>query len=154
MRKLKNVFILVCFILLTSFNLNDKSVKIYKVENKKEEIRKVFKIVESLPFKYKDLIKKQILLESSHLTSPIYVKNNNPIGMRLAKERITTAISSKNGYAVYKNVEDAILDRLLYEASYMKNFNKTKYLQYLNDNYADGSGEYIKTLGKIKLDKY
>lgn len=154
MRKLVNVFIFICFVFLTSFNLNDKTVKFHKVDNKKEEIRKVFKIVESLPFKYKDLIKKQILLESSHLTSPIYVTNNNPIGMRLAKERITTAISSKNGYAVYRNVEDAILDRLLYEASYMKNFNKTKYLQYLNNNYANGSGEYVKTLSKINLERY
>lgn len=154
MRKLVNVFVFICLVFLTSFKLNDSTVKITKIDNKKEEIRKVFKIVESLPFKYKDLIKKQILLESSHLTSPIYVTNNNPIGMRLAKGRITTALCSKNGYAVYKNVDDAILDRLLYEASYMKNFSKTKYLQYLNDNYADGSGEYIKTLSKINLDRY
>ena len=154
MKKLVKVFILICFIFLTSFKINDKTVKFNKTEDKREEIKGVFKIVESLPFKYKDLIKKQILLESSHLTSPIYVKNHNPIGMRLAKARMTTAICSKNGYAVYRNVEDAILDRLLYEASYMKNFNKTKYLQYLNENYADGSGEYIKTLSKINLEKY
>lgn len=52
------------------------------------------------------------LHETGNLTSSVYHNNNNLFGMRMPKERQTTAIGDTNrdGYANYSNVQDSIAD--------------------------------------------
>lgn len=118
------------------------------------EVKKVFDLIDKYYFKYPDLIKKQFLLETSHASSEVFLKNNNGFGMRLAAQRRTTALYSKSGYAVYRSVQSSIVDRMHYDMKYMSKLSRKQYLKYLNSVYSDGKGEYIKILTKIDIEKY
>jgi len=143
---------LILTVMLSSFNLYSPQKEI-KIATLKTEISKeqIFEQVDKLPFKYPDLIKQQILLESSHLKSDIALNNNNICGMRQAKSRITTAIGSRKGYAVFSDVSSCLLDRLLYEATYLEDKNREEYLQFLNETYSSGDGKYCEVLLGIKI---
>jgi hypothetical protein len=52
--------------------------------------------------------------ESNNFTSEVFLKNNNPFGMRVPEVRITTAKTENLGYAVYDNLQDAAKDYWYY----------------------------------------
>jgi len=60
------------------------------------------------------MITAQAAHESGNFTSPIFIHNNNPFGMRLAQTRMTTAIGEYKGYAVYSDLDNAAKDYWLY----------------------------------------
>lgn len=139
----KVITIIGIFILTSSFSSLDST-----------EVGEVFTLIESYPFRYPDLVKKQFLLETAHATSSVYKQNKNGFGMRLAKQRRTNALNSKAGYAVYRSIQSSILDRYMYDRRYMNHLSRKDYVRYLNKIYSDGSGKYGKVLKKINLEKY
>ena len=60
------------------------------------------------------MITAQAAHESGNFTSPVFIHNNNPFGMRLPETRMTTAIGEYKGYAVYVDLESAARDYWLY----------------------------------------
>lgn len=52
--------------------------------------------------------------ETANFTSKIFLENNNPFGMKLARIRETTAINEKNGHANFTDIESAVKDFALY----------------------------------------
>lgn len=54
--------------------------------------------------------------ETGNFTSDVYRENHNLFGMRLPKQRDTTAIGENRGYAVYNEDSDSIKDLLLWFA--------------------------------------
>ena len=78
-------------------------------------LKKVDSFIDILPFKDKNLIKRQYRLESGNLKSNVARKNNNIFGMRASKRRHTYIGICNNGYAVYSNIQMSVLDRLMYE---------------------------------------
>jgi hypothetical protein len=110
--------------------------------------RTVFEMVDNLPFEHKSILKAQALLESSHFKSPVFKENNNVFGMRLAKQRLTFATGTNLKHATYKTVEDAVLDRLIYDARYLHGLTEQEYYNYLDRVYAEG-GNYSQTLKQI-----
>ena len=68
--------------------------------------------------------------------------------MRLPLQRITTAKGSNLNHAVYESVEQATLDRLLFETKYLHGLSREQYFQYLDRVYATGDN-YSKTLKQI-----
>lgn len=141
---MKNIVVILgIFILTSSFSCLDTS-----------KVKQVFALIDKYPFKHKDIVKKQFLLESSHAQSDVFKHNRNGFGMRRAKLRRTTALGSRSGYAVYRNIQSSVLDRYFYDMIYMNNLSRTQYLRYLNKTYSDGSGKYLKTLTKIDLKHY
>lgn len=78
-------------------------------------LKKVDSFIDILPFKDKNLIKRQYRLESGNLKSDLTRKNNNIFGMRGSKRRHTYIGICENNYAIYSNIQMSVLDRLMYE---------------------------------------
>ena len=78
-------------------------------------LKKVDSFIDILPFKDKNLIKRQYRLESGNLKSALTRKNNNIFGMRGSKRRHTYIGICENNYAIYSNIQMSVLDRLMYE---------------------------------------
>lgn len=143
------VFILLCAITFMSFNsLKKEYVKTEVVLKEKDYKKTVFQMVDNLPFKYKDIVKAQALLESGCFKSPVFKQNNNTFGMRLATTRLSTATGDDLNHATYKTVEDCVIDRLLYETKYLHSLSREDYLKYLDRVYAEAGG-YDKILEKV-----
>ncbi len=152
---MKTWILITCLVLLPTIPVKGGEKKTETVDYSRiTKIKKIFHEIDNLPFKYKDVIKKQFLLETSHASSEVFRKSNNLFGMRLAGSRITTALYSKSGYAFYKSTKESILDRLIYEASYMRNMNRKEYLNFLDNTYSVGGKNYTKTLLNINLKRY
>jgi uncharacterized FlgJ-related protein len=84
-----------------------------------------------------DIVYKQALLETGHFRSRIFTEQNNLFGMKLARNRPTTAIgSSKNGSAIYVSWEHSVIDYLLFQQKYYKQGN---YYKFLGRIYAEDS---------------
>ena len=146
------VVVLFLSVSLLSFIAAKKPEKEYVhteiVINREHNQSKLFERIDELPFKYPEIIKAQMVLETGNFKSIVYKTNNNVFGMRLAKQRITLATGDNLKHAVYKNVEESIIDRLIYEAKYMNNLSKEEYYSFLDRLYAEGDN-YSKTLKQI-----
>jgi len=65
----------------------------------------------------KEIVKRQIRLETANLTSRICMECNNLFGMKKARKRQTTAIGKeRNGTAVYLDFRDSIKDYAIWQA--------------------------------------
>ena len=82
----------------------------------------------------------QALHESGRFTSGYYMENNNLFGLKYPGSRPTTALGVRNQHSYYKNWEMSIVDYALYQAAFLRQLNtEDKYLQYLNQYYAEDS---------------
>ena len=64
----------------------------------------------------RNIIIAQAIHETGGFTSPVFFRNNNAFGMKLAEKRPTTAIGDidKDNYANYDSIEDSIEDLKLW----------------------------------------
>ena len=90
----------------------------------------------------------QMQLESANFKSHKFRTLNNPMGMKLPRNRPTTAIGEVNGFSEYLSWRDAVLDYGLWQASYTKNLNREQYLHYLRKHYAEDT-LYVEKVLKI-----
>lgn len=147
--------LLLFFILLSSFiSAKKENIKYIETEitiNTRDTIQlkqDIFKEIDRLPFKFKHIVKAQAILESSHFKSPVFSQNMNTFGMRVAKSRPTLCVGENLRHAVYKNLEDCVLDRFTFEVLYLKDLSEDDYYLYLDRSYAEGQG-YSKMLKSI-----
>ena len=96
--------------------------------------------------KHPKIVMAQAIIESGTFTSNVYRNSNNLFGMKLPRQRTTTAIGSYNGYAKYKGWQNSVHDYAIYQSLYYKGLGKDAYLNKLSESYAEDPG-YI---GKIK----
>lgn len=112
---------------------------------------KIDSIIKNLNIKYPTVVRAQIALESGNMLSIIVIKYNNITGMKVAKARPTTAINKNNGYAIYKSIEDCLIDYALWQSQNLKLRkcrSEEKYMEFLQKNYAEDPN-YKKKLQKI-----
>ena len=62
------------------------------------------------------------------------------LGMKEAKQRLTTAKGTNLNHAYYDNWKDCVVDRLLYDAIYLNDLSRADYLKYLDRVYAEAGG--------------
>jgi len=152
------VVVLFLSVFLLSFVVIKKPSKEYiqtEIVLKSEVVEKdIFKRIDELPFRYKDIVKAQAIIESSHFKSTVFIHNNNVFGMRLARQRITLAVDDNLKHAVFNSWEDSVIDRLLYESKYMSNLNKEEYYSFLDRLYAEGDGYSTKLKQIIKSNNF
>ena len=108
---------------------------------KAQTINEVWNYAYHLGIKHHDIFMGQVALESSYLKSNIFKTNNNMLGMKMPKQRRTTAIGEKNGFAYYRNWKDCVLDYLLYQQKYYADDNEDYY-------------EFLKRMGYCEKDDY
>ena len=81
---------------------------------------------------YPEILLKQAKLESSNYTSNVYKKSNNLYGMKKVGKRLTTQLKDTyNGYGMYTNWCESVLDRMLWDITYFNNEKPTEE-EYLN----------------------
>tara|TARA_R110000868_G_C10932596_1_gene766506 strand:- start:1443 stop:2030 length:588 start_codon:yes stop_codon:yes gene_type:complete len=106
-------------------------------------------LLKSCNVKYPYIVLAQAKVESGNYTSSIFRHNHNLFGMRLAKQRITTAESDLNGFAYYRDWVDGVHDYAMYQASVMCNVsNEAEYFAKLEARYAQDSS-YVSILKDI-----
>ena len=143
------LFLSVSFLSFVAIKKPSKEYVQTEVVIKQDNNQKMlFERIDELPFVYPDIVKAQMVLETDNFKSKVFKFNNNAFGMRLARQRITTAIDDNLNHAVYKSVEESIIDRLLYETKYMSKLSREEYFSFLDTLYAEGDN-YSKTLKQI-----
>jgi uncharacterized FlgJ-related protein len=150
----RTLFVISCLFLL-SFTFAEREyvpteVIVFKETKTEEEI---FEMVDRMPFKYKDIVKAQILIETGHFKDEVFKHNNNLFGMRLAKQRLTLATGDNLKHAVFETVEESLYDRLIYEAMYLNKLNREQYFSFLDRLYAEGEGYSTRLKQIIKNNK-
>lgn len=79
----------------------------------------------------------QMKIESGNYSSSLTKTNNNYFGMRHPAQRVTVSMSSKNGYAKYRNWAYSVLDYALWQRQYAWNLTEAEYLAKLGRAYAE-----------------
>lgn len=110
-------------------------------------------MVWSLPFKHKDIIVAQAILETGWFKSKNYQINNNLFGMKQVFSRATTADTTINGYSHYPNWKMSVIDYYLKQSTRENIIPTTReqYYHYLDKVYSEaGSGYSSQLKGIIK----
>lgn len=96
------------------------------------------KELKRLNVRFPHIVLAQSILETGYWESRIYEENNNLFGMKQARARATTAKGTQLGHAYYDNWKESVTDYALYQAAYLNKLrNESKYLKYLDKNYAE-----------------
>jgi hypothetical protein len=106
----------------------------------------------ALPFKYKDIVVAQAILESGWFKSNNFNVNNNLFGMRYPHTRVTCSDSSINGYAHYPNWHMSVVDYYLLQSvteSINPTHSREEYYRYLDRVYSEVGGSYSSQLKSI-----
>ena len=126
---------------------------IYISKEEQKQSSKALEYVESelisLNVRFVDIAVAQSIIESGSYTSDVYTKANNCFGMKLAKQRPTTAIGEYKGYAKYKNVRDCLIDYALWQQNNLSGINTNEdYLRLLERVYAEDK-DYINKIRQL-----
>jgi hypothetical protein len=108
-------------------------------------------MVWSLPFKHKDIIVAQAILETGWFKSKNYQVNNNLFGMRQVFSRATTADTTINGYSHYSNWRMSVIDYYLKQSTRENIIPTTReqYYHYLDKVYSEVGSSYSSQLKDI-----
>ena len=86
---------------------------------------------------YPDIVMAQARIETAHFTSKIFKENHNLFGMKLPKQRSTTAIGEQHNHAEYTSWRQSVIDYKLWQDRVLnKVHSRRAYLKYLNKYYA------------------
>lgn len=121
--------------------------------------REVYQQIVSIGIKFPDVALAQAILESGNFKSKIAKENNNFFGMRLPKNRETTAVGQKSGYARYLSWKESIKDFKLWQDSLFKkrpNMTRSQYLSYISRIYSETPNyiSRIRLITQINKHKY
>lgn len=112
----------------------------------------VYLALKELDVQHADVVYAQIMLESANLKSTLFRTNNNMLGMKHPKRRLTTSMGSKNGYAHYEDWYSCLEDYVMYQGFVLRNktMTRSQYLSYLKKNYAKDPRYKQKLLATIQ----
>lgn len=106
-------------------------------------------LMNSIGIAHADIVLAQAKLETGNFTSKVFIENNNLFGMRLAKQRETTAIGEQYNHAMYGGWKQSVMDYKLWQDRYAHRCKSKKaYLRYLSKNYAEDK-QYINKLKQM-----
>ena len=108
-------------------------------------------MVWSLPFKHKDIVIAQAILETGWFKSKNYQINNNLFGMKQVYTRTTTADTTINGYSHYANWKMSVIDYYLKQSTRESIIptNREQYYHYLDKIYSEVGKSYSLQLKDI-----
>ena len=109
----------------------------------------VYNYIVSLNIQHAEIVLKQAILESGHFSSKIFKENNNLFGMKVARQRPTTATGEQYKHAKYDSWQMSVVDYALWQTKYCHNLTESEYLEYLQRVYSTNKN-YTATLLKIK----
>lgn len=155
MKKIAIIYLLLLFIISalafnTGFVVGSKKEE--QQQKKQVEVKNVHKDIEEtiskFKIKFENIVKAQIILESGNLTSIRAIRDNNIVGMKVAKQRPTPAINEK-GHAIYSSIEDCLIDYALWQSqNAFKCRTEEQYFELLGRIYAEDT-KYVEKLKRI-----
>ena len=105
--------------------------------------------IKEMGIAYPDVVLAQAKIETGYFTSEIFRENNNMFGMKVAKQRETTAIGENRNHAQYTSWIQSLIDYKLWQDKMIhKARTKHAYLNYLKRNYAEDK-DYITKIKKL-----
>lgn len=109
----------------------------------------LLKEMDKIGIRFKEIVLAQSKIETGHYQSKIFKSNNNLFGMKLARQRQTTAIGEQFNHAKYTNWIESLKDYKLWQDKYCKEFKSDDdYLNYLSDIYAEDK-QYVKLIKQM-----
>ena len=108
-------------------------------------------VVWTLPFKHKDIIIAQAILETGWFKSKNCINNNNLFGMKQIYSRATTSDTVSNGYSHYPNWKQSVIDYYLLQSTRENiiSTNRQQYYTYLDKVYSEVGSSYSSQLKDI-----
>ena len=105
----------------------------------------------SLPFKHKDIVIAQAVLETGWFKSNHCTNNNNLFGMKQCYTRMTTADSVINGFSHYPTWRMSVVDYYLLQSTRESiiTSNREAYFRYLDKVYSEEGRNYSNQLKDI-----
>lgn len=149
-------YILICIVLLLasfkpSSSTNIESEYICLTKDKEAFTEANFKsLLYKLKVKHPDIVWAQSQIESANYTSPIFIENNNMLGLKLSTTRPTTAIGVNRGHAAFDNWQGCVIDYSIWQSTFTRGLSKEQYLKYLGAVYAEDPNYEIKIRRKLK----
>ena len=105
--------------------------------------------MEEVGIVYPDIVMAQARIETAHFTSKVFRENNNLFGMRLPRQRSTTAIGEQYNHAEYTSWRQSVVDYKLWQDKVLtKVKSRRAYLRYLHKNYAENK-QYVNLIKKM-----
>lgn len=155
---LLSITLLLTVLLISGFTVSDTQctdefevetqVMVLKAQNRFTEDLFIRELVNTR-VRFPHIVLAQSYLESERFSSPIWVENHNPFGMKLSKIRPTVSIGENRGHASYKTWKDSVVDYIIWQVSFTRNiYDEYDYLEYLDRVYAE-DGSYKKKLISI-----
>jgi len=98
---------------------------------------------------YPDIVMAQAKIETGHFTSKVFKENHNLFGMKLPKQRSTTAIGEQYNHAEYTSWRQSVVDYKLWQDRVLtKVKSRRAYLKYLSKYYATDK-KYVTLIKKM-----
>jgi len=121
-------------------------VKIKGIEFSPENLRRYIKLC---GIRFSDIVYAQAVLETGGFKSTIFLESFNCFGMKVARSRPTTALSTSRGHALYDSWMMSTIDYALFQSAFLRDIRTSEdYLDYLSRNYAEDPS-YVSKLRKI-----
>lgn len=111
-------------------------------------IEKLEHLIEECKIEHPQIVLAQIKIESGNLTSGLTKKNNNFLGMKHPRQRPTTSLGEKNGFANFLTWKECIYDYMIWQSRYAKKLTTEEYYIHIGNVYAQDSN-YVHKLKKI-----
>jgi uncharacterized FlgJ-related protein len=106
-------------------------------------------IMNEIGILYPDIVMAQAKIETGHFTSKVFRENHNLFGMKLARQRSTTAIGEQYNHAEYTSWRQSVVDYKLWQDKVLtKVKSRRAYLRYLHKNYAENK-QYVNLIKKM-----
>lgn len=122
--------------------------------SEKTQYNLIYEEILRLRLEHPKIVLAQAILESAHFGSKLYQENHNLFGMTVAGSRPTTALN-KNGYALYSNWYDSLIDYSFWQIKYASKLSEEEYYQLLSEVYASDKNYVLKIKNIISnLNKY
>lgn len=119
------------------------------------QLDSVFIEILNMKLEHPTIVMSQAIVESGHMQSGLFFRNNNLFGMKQSGQRATVTNKMKDGYKYYSHWKESVYDYALLQMSYYKGLTREEYFAKLSRSYASAE-KYIETIKKVEknLDKY
>jgi hypothetical protein len=146
---MKNLFILLLFVFSSA--CANKNAMPPRIPNDSISVHDVQMAIWALPFKHKDIVLAQAILETGWFKSKNFMNNNNLFGMRQPHTRMTTSDTAYDGYAHYTNWQQSVIDYYLLQSTTETIYPRSReqYYHYLDKTYSEVGISYSSQLKDI-----
>lgn len=110
---------------------------------------KLVSLIKTMNFSFPYIVLAQAIHESNNFTSPLFLENNNMMGMKEPLQRVNSANGSKRDYAYYNTWKESLYDYGLYTTSYLSKItSEDMYYSFLQQYYAEDP-DYVNKIKNI-----